>query len=170
VGRAIARHGFGLVYGGGRVGLMGIVADAVLEGGGRAIGVIPEALVAKEIAHQSLSELHVVRDMHERKAMMASRSDAFLTLPGGIGTFEEFFETLSWAALGLHAKAMGVLNIAGYFDPMIALLDHAVAQQFVRPENSRLVLISDDPEALVVDVMSHGGGGSARQKIDLDTA
>ncbi len=167
VGRAIAEHGFGLVYGGGRVGLMGIVADAVLESGGRAVGVIPEPLAAKEIAHQSLTELHVVRDMHERKAMMASRSNAFLTLPGGIGTFEEFFETLSWAALGLHAKAMGVLNIAHYFDPMIALLDHAVGEQFVRPENRRLLIISADPEALVVEVMSHAGSSSSRQRIDL---
>ncbi len=167
VGRAIARHGFGLVYGGGRVGLMGIVADAVLEGGGRAIGVIPEPLAAKEIAHQSLTELHVVRDMHQRKAMMASRSNAFLTLPGGIGTFEEFFETLSWAALGLHAKAMGVLNIAHYFDPMIALLDHAVVEQFVRPENRRLLIVSADPEALVVNLMSHADHSNPRQRIDV---
>jgi uncharacterized protein (TIGR00730 family) len=167
VGRAIAEHGFGLVYGGGRVGLMGIVADAVLSRGGRAIGVIPEPLAAKEIAHQSLTELHVVRDMHERKAMMASRSNAFLTLPGGIGTFEEFFETLSWAALGLHGKAMGVLNIARYFDPMIALLDHAMAQRFARPEIRRLLIVSADPEALVLDVMSHAGPSSPRQRIDV---
>jgi uncharacterized protein (TIGR00730 family) len=157
VGRAIALHGFGLVYGGGDVGLMGILADAVLEAGGKAIGVIPQALVAREVAHRGLTELHVVRDMHERKAMMANRSSAFLTLPGGIGTFEEFFETLSWATLGLHQKPMGVLNVAGYFDPLIALLDHAVAQQFVRPENSRLVLVSDEPETLVVDVMRQAG-------------
>ena len=134
VGRALAHRGVGLVYGGGRVGLMGIVADAVLESGGRAIGVIPEPLATKEIAHDGLTELHVVADMHERKALMARRSSAFLTLPGGIGTFEEFFETLSWAALGLHQKPMGVLNVAGYFDPLLALLDHAVAERFVRPE------------------------------------
>ena len=120
VGRALAHHGVGLVYGGGRVGLMGIVADAVLERGGRAIGVIPEPLATKEIAHNGLTELHIVADMHERKALMARRSSAFLTLPGGIGTFEEFFETLSWAALGLHQKPMGVLNVAGYFDPLLA--------------------------------------------------
>jgi uncharacterized protein (TIGR00730 family) len=167
VGRAIAGHGFGLVYGGGDVGLMGIVADAVLEAGGTAIGVIPDALVAREIAHRGLTELHVVRDMHERKAMMANRSKAFLTLPGGIGTFEEFFETLSWATLGLHQKAMGVLNVAGYFDPLIALLDHAVAQQFVRAENRGLLLVSADPEGLVVDVMGKADGSSSRQEIDL---
>ena len=170
VGRAIAGHGYGLVYGGGCVGLMGIVADAVLAHGGRVIGVIPEALVAREVMHRGLTELHVVRDMHERKAMMADRSNAFLTLPGGIGTFEEFFETLSWATLGLHHKTMGVLNVAGYFDPLIALLDHAVSQQFVRPENRKLLLVSADPETLVVDVMRQSGGGSSRQKIDLDSA
>ena len=117
-----------------------------------------------------LTELHVVRDMHERKAMMANRSTAFLTLPGGIGTFEEFFETLSWATLGLHQKAMGVLNVAGYFDPLIALLDHAVAQQFVKPENRRLVLISDDPEALVADVMNHSGAEHRGQRVDFERA
>jgi uncharacterized protein (TIGR00730 family) len=134
------------------------------------IGVIPEALVAREIAHRGLTELHVVRDMHERKAMMANRSNAFLTLPGGIGTFEEFFETLSWATLGLHQKAMGVLNVAGYFNPLIALLDHAEKQQFVRPENRGLLLISDEPEALVLEVMRHAGAGDARQNIDIGTA
>ncbi len=169
VGRAIAEHGCGLVYGGGRVGLMGIVADAVLAAGGRAIGVIPEPLAAKEIAHQTLSELHVVRDMHERKAMMASRSSAFLTLPGGIGTFEEFFETLSWATLGLHHKPMGVLNVGGYFDPLIALLDHAVTQQFVKPEHRRHLVISANAESLISNVMSRAATGSSRQKIDLGT-
>jgi uncharacterized protein (TIGR00730 family) len=148
---------------------MGIVADAVLKSGGKAIGVIPDALVAREVAHNGLTELHVVRDMHERKAMMANRSNAFLTLPGGIGTFEEFFETLSWATLGLHQKPMGVLNVAGYFDPLIALLDHAVAQHFVRPENRRLLIVSDDPEKLVAGVMRHACATSPRQKIDVDS-
>jgi uncharacterized protein (TIGR00730 family) len=170
VGRAIAANGLGLVYGGGCVGLMGIVADAVLGAGGKAIGVIPEALVAREIAHQGLTELHVVRDMHERKALMANRSSAFLTLPGGIGTFEEFFETLSWATLGLHQKAMAVLNVAGYFDPLIALLDHAVAQQFVKPENSRLVVVSDDPESLVRGIVGRASAERARQSVDIGHA
>ena len=107
VGQALARHGLGLVYGGGRVGLMGILADAVLAGGGRVIGVIPDPLATKEIAHDGLTELHVVADMHQRKALMARRAIAFLTLPGGIGTFEEFFETLSWSVLGLHQKPLG---------------------------------------------------------------
>jgi len=157
LGHALVRHGFGLVYGGGRVGLMGIVADAVLTAGGRTIGVIPERLAVKEIAHDGLTELHVVADMHERKAMMARRACAFLTLPGGIGTFEEFFETLSWAMLGLHRKPMGILNVAGYFDPLLALLDHAVAAGLARPENLKLLLVSTDPEAVVRDLMVHGG-------------
>ncbi len=109
-----------------------------------------------------------MRDMHERKAMMASRSAAFLTLPGGVGTFEEFFETLSWATLGLHHKPIGVLNTAGYFDPMIALLDHAVAQKFIKPEHRRHLLISADADGLVAEVMRHASGGSPRQRIDLD--
>ncbi len=170
VGKAIAEHGFGLVYGGGQVGLMGVVADAVMESGGKAIGVIPEPLAVKELAHRTLAELHVVRDMHERKAMMAGRSLAFLTLPGGIGTYEEFFETLSWATLGLHHKPIGVLNVAGYFDPLIALLDHAVSQQFVRPEHRRHLVISDDAEAVVLEVMRRANAGSARQRIDLGQA
>ena len=157
-------HGFGLVYGGGRVGLMGIVADAVLAGGGRAIGVIPEPLAAKEIAHDGLTELHVVRDMHERKALMASRSRAFLTLPGGIGTFEEFFETLSWAALGLHHKPMGVLNVAGYFDPLLALLDHAVAAA-IRPARNTVdsvLVVRPTPRPIVVDLIVPRGCRASR--------
>src|SRR5262245_33165525 len=149
LGRAVASHGLGLVYGGGRVGLMGVVADAVLDGGGQVIGVIPEALASEEVAHSGLTELHVVADMHQRKALMARRADAFLTLPGGIGTFEEFFETLSWAALGLHRKPIGVLNVATYFDPLIALLDRAVAERFARREILNLLVVSPDPEAIV---------------------
>ena len=156
VGRAIAEHGFGLVYGGGRVGLMGIVADAVLAAGGRAIGVIPEPLASKEIAHQSLSELHVVRDMHERKAMMASRSAAFLTLPGGIGTFEEFFETLSWATLGLHDKPMGVLNVAGYFDPLMRSGPRRVTA-IRQARTPRASGVFGEPGELVVEIMSRAG-------------
>jgi uncharacterized protein (TIGR00730 family) len=167
VGRALARHGIGLIYGGGRVGLMGIVADAVLEGGGRAIGVIPQPLASKEIAHCGLTELHVVADMHERKAMMARRASAFLTLPGGIGTLEEFFETLSWAALGLHRKPMGILNVAGYFDPLLALLDHAVALRFVRPEHRALLLVSADHEAIVRQLMVYAEELRPDQRIDF---
>jgi uncharacterized protein (TIGR00730 family) len=155
VGRALARRRVGLVYGGGRVGLMGVVAEAVLEAGGTAIGVIPEALATREIAHQGLTELHVVSGMHERKALMASRSIAFLTLPGGIGTFEEFFEILSWEALGIHKKPIGILNIQGYFDPLIALLDHGIAQRFIRPGYLRSLILSTDPDALIGDLLSY---------------
>jgi len=147
---------------------MGIVADAVLEGGGRAIGVIPESLAVKEVAHDGLTELHVVANMHQRKAMMARRASAFLTLPGGIGTFEEFFETLSWATLGLHQKPMGILNVACYFDPLLALLDHALEARFVRPENRKLLLVSSDPEAAVRDLMVHAQAVSRIQRIDLE--
>jgi uncharacterized protein (TIGR00730 family) len=168
LGRALVGHGLGLVYGGGRVGLMGIVADAVLEGGGQAIGVIPEALANEEVAHNGLTELHVVADMHQRKALMARRADAFLTMPGGIGTFEEFFETLSWAALGLHQKPMGILNVAGYFDPLLALLDHAAAERFLRPAVRSLLVVSTDPETLVADLMDRAPPMGPRQRIDFE--
>jgi uncharacterized protein (TIGR00730 family) len=148
VGDALGRHGFGLVYGGGRAGLMGILADAVLAAGGKVVGVIPTSLATDEIAHSELTELHVVPGMHERKALMAERASGFLTLPGGIGTFEEFFETLTWAALGLHAKPIGILNVAGYFDPLFGLLEHAVGEGFVRKSCLEHMLVSSDPEAL----------------------
>jgi uncharacterized protein (TIGR00730 family) len=168
IGRILVEQGVGLVYGGGRVGLMGIVADAVLEGGGRVIGVIPDPLATEEVAHNGLTELHVVADMHRRKAMMADRADGFLTMPGGIGTFEEFFETLSWAALKLHQKPMGVLNIAGYFDPMLALLDHAVAEGFLRPKHLGLLITSDHPETLVVEMLKRGPLVGQQQRIDFE--
>jgi uncharacterized protein (TIGR00730 family) len=167
VGRALARAGVGLIYGGGRVGLMGIVADAVLAGGGRAIGVIPEVLAIKEVAHDGLTELIVVSNMHERKALMARRARAFLTLPGGIGTFEEFFETLSWANLELHHKPMGILNIAGYFDPLLSLLDQAVNKQFARLHPVLRLLVSTDPEQVVVDLMSRADSIGVGQHLDL---
>jgi uncharacterized protein (TIGR00730 family) len=167
MGQALVRHGVGLVYGGGRVGLMGILADAVLEAGGTVIGVIPEPLATKEVAHIGLTELHVVADMHQRKSLMARRADAFLTLPGGIGTLEEFFETLSWAALGLHQKPLGILNIAGYFDPLIALLDHAVAERFLCPDVLNLLVTSTDPEALVAELSDRAPSIGPRQPIDF---
>jgi uncharacterized protein (TIGR00730 family) len=167
LGRALAHHHLGLVYGGGRVGLMGIVANAVLEGGGQVIGVIPEPLATAEVAHDGLTELHVVADMHQRKALMARRADAFLTLPGGIGTFEEFFETLSWAALGLHHKPMAILNIAHYFDPLLDLLNHAVAERFMRPGVVDLLVVSTDPDALVSELMSRALPTSPHQRIDF---
>lgn len=167
VGRALARDGIGLVYGGGRVGLMGVIADAALDAGGRAIGVIPEVLTITEVAHHGLTELVVVSNMHERKALMASRAHAFLTLPGGIGTYEEFFETLSWASLGLHQKPMGILNVAGYFDPLLALLDQAVTKQFARLNNILRLVVSADPENVVGELMSRTESGGIGQEIDL---
>jgi uncharacterized protein (TIGR00730 family) len=168
VGRVLADRGVGLVYGGGRVGLMGIVADAVLERGGRVIGVIPDPLATAEVAHNELTELHVVPDMHRRKAMMADRADGFLTMPGGIGTFEEFFETLTWAALKLHEKPMGILNVAGYFDPMLALLDHAVAEGFLRAKHLGLLITSDDPEELVTEMLKCAPRVGQQQRIDFE--
>lgn len=165
VGTILARRGLGLVYGGGQVGLMGIVADAVLDAGGPAVSVIPEALASKEVAHHGLTELQVVADMHERKALMARRADAFLTLPGGIGTFEEFFETLSWAGLKLHQKPMGLLNVAGYFDPLLALLDHAVAARFVREASLDLLVVSADPEAVIEELARRTPAHRPRQKV-----
>ena len=154
VGVSLAGLGLGLVYGGGRVGLMGVVADAALEAGGRVVGVIPGPLATKEIAHSGLTELHVVPGMHERKALMAARSAAFLTLPGGAGTYEEFFEVLTWAMLGLHAKPIGVLNVGGYFDPLLALLDRAVSDGFMRPAHRDLIAVFDRPESAAAGLLS----------------
>ncbi len=153
VGATLAREGLGLVYGGGRVGLMGAVADAALAVGGRVVGIIPEPLATREVAHAGLTELVIVPGMHERKNLMARRSAGFLTLPGGIGTFEEFFEILTWAALGLHAKPMGLLDVGGYFGPLRALLEHAVAAGFVRPSHLAVLRISADPEALTAGLL-----------------
>lgn len=154
VGHDLARRGVELVYGGGRVGLMGLVADAALELGGRVIGVLPRPLATREIAHDGLSELHVVSGMHERKALMNTRSTAFLTLPGGIGTFEEFFEILSWGALGIHQKPIGLLNVDGYFDPLLAMLEHGVSAGFIRRDFLRLLVTSDRPEHLVDELLA----------------
>jgi uncharacterized protein (TIGR00730 family) len=140
LGAMFASKGITLVYGGGKVGLMGAVADAVLEAGGRAIGVIPEALKAKEIAHTSLTQLYVTRSMHERKAMMAELADAFVAMPGGMGTWEELFEILTWAQLGQHHKPVVVLDVNGYYDPLFALVERGVDAHFVRQEHAALAL------------------------------
>lgn len=140
VGQTLAAGGITLVYGGGRVGLMGILADAALAAGGRVIGVIPEPLAAKEIAHSGLTKLHLVRSMHERKALMMELSDGFIALPGGFGTLEEFFEVLTWGQLGIHRKPCGLLNVAGYYDPLVAFLDSATDRGFLSAEHRRLVL------------------------------
>jgi hypothetical protein len=149
LGRTMASRGIRLVYGGGQVGLMGVVADAVLEHGGQALGVITEALVAKEVSHRGLAALQVVATMHERKAAMADAADAIVMLPGGFGTFEEFFEVLSWTQLGIHAKPCGILDVAGFFAPLRALLDGAVTAGFVHPAHRDMVIVDDDPGRLL---------------------
>ena len=138
-----------LVYGGGKVGLMTVIADTVLELKGHVTGVIPSSLVSKEVAHLGLSELRVVDSMHERKAVMAELSDGFIAMPGGIGTMEELFEVLSWAQLGLHVKPCALLNVAGYYDPLLQFLDHGVAQDFIKPKHRELLLEESDPARLL---------------------
>ena len=152
MGRLLAERGIGLVYGGGNVGLMGEVADAVLAGGGEVVGVIPRSLVEREVGHGGLSELRVVGTMHERKAMMADLADGFVALPGGFGTLDELCEILTWSQLGIHAKPCGILNVDGYFDALLALFDHAVAEAFVRPAHRALVLQATDPAALLAEM------------------
>lgn len=149
LGEALVARGLGLVYGGAGVGIMGVIADAVMSRGGEAIGVIPEALVSRELAHPRLSELHVVATMHERKARMVDLADGFIALPGGFGTLDETFEVLTWAQLGMHTKPCGLLDVAGYFADLFRFLDHTVAEQFVRPEHRELVLLERDPAALL---------------------
>ena len=138
-----------LVYGGAAVGIMGVIADRVLEQGGRVHGVIPKFLQDKEIAHEGLTELHIVSSMHERKTMMADLSDAFVALPGGFGTLEEIIEILTWSQLRFHDKPCGILNVRGYFDHLLKYLDHAVAEGFLRPENREMLLHDADPEGLI---------------------
>src|SRR5690242_8683054 len=145
----MVRRGVGLVFGGGGVGLMGVIADAVLAAGGHAIGVIPHALVARELAHRALPDLRVVNSMHDRKATMASLADAFIAMPGGFGTFEEFCEVVTWTMLGVHRKSCGLLNVGGYYDPFIAQIDRGVAEGFIKPSNRRNVLSHADPAALI---------------------
>jgi uncharacterized protein (TIGR00730 family) len=144
VGRLLAEREIELVYGGGNVGLMGVVADACLAAGGRVIGVIPQALADKEVAHAGLTALHLVNSMHERKAKMADLSDAFLAMPGGYGTWDEFCEVLTWAQLGIHEKPCALWNIDGYYDPLLAMADQAVTESFLRPENRALLLADTD--------------------------
>lgn len=154
LGRSLAEQGLELVYGGGNVGLMGTVADACLAAGGQVIGVIPQALMGKEVAgrhleHRQLTRLEVVDSMHTRKARMAELADGFIALPGGFGTFEEFCEIITWGQLGFHTKPCGLLNVEGYYDALLGLFDHAVAEGFLRQENRQLVLTAQEPGALL---------------------
>jgi uncharacterized protein (TIGR00730 family) len=149
LGHTLASESIDLIYGGAKVGTMGQLAKAALEAGGEVIGIIPQNLVEKEVAFTELENLHVVGSMHERKARMVDLADGFIALPGGLGTFEEFFEALTWAQLGLHHKPCGFLNVCGYYDKLIAFLDHAVAQQFVKAEYRAMVLVDEDPERLL---------------------
>ena len=147
--KSLVDRNLGLVYGGASVGIMGLIADTVLQLGGRAVGVIPEALVRKEVAHQCLTELHVTQSMHERKTLMAELSDGFIAMPGGIGTLEEIFEIWTWAQLGIHTKPCGLLNAAGYFDALTTFLDHAVAEQFVKPPHRAILIVEQTPDLLL---------------------
>lgn len=149
LGKLLAQQNIGLVYGGGKVGLMGTVADAALAAGGEVIGVIPQALADREIAHTGLSKLHIVASMHERKALMSDYADAFIALPGGMGTLEEFAEVLTWGQLGLHQKPCGLLNIEGYYNSLIAFFNQAVQAQFVRPEHRSAVIEAQTCEELL---------------------
>jgi uncharacterized protein (TIGR00730 family) len=156
MGRALARNGLTLVYGGGKLGLMGIVANAVLENGGRVVGVIPRMLIERECAHEALTKQHVVDTMHERKTLMADMSDAFVGLPGGMGTFDELVEIVTWAQLGLHAKPVILANIERYFDPMYAMLDHAVQEKFVTPVSRSRWINADSIDGVIEVLVKEG--------------
>jgi uncharacterized protein (TIGR00730 family) len=149
VGEGLARRGIRLVYGGGRVGMMGALADAARAAGGEVVGVMPRPMFEREIGHTGLDDLRVVGSMHERKALMVELADAFIALPGGIGTLEELFEVYTWAQLGIHAKPLGLLDVAGYFEPLAAMLDHAVAERFLRPETRAMLTVADDLDSLL---------------------
>ena len=154
LGRGLAERHVGLVYGGAQIGLMGALADAVLAGGGQVTGVIPESLVAREVAHTRLDDLRIVPTMHVRKALMADLADAFVALPGGWGTFDELFEILTWSQLGLHRKPVGVLNVDGYFDPLLALIAHSVDEGFVSRTAAQLITVDADPALLLDRLMA----------------
>jgi len=149
LGNLLVERDLELVFGAGSIGLMGVVADAVLAAGGKVIGVIPRFLSAREILHQTMTETRVVETMHERKALMEELADAFIALPGGLGTFEELFEILTWSQLGLHRKNIGLLNVRNYFDPLLQQIDHAIAEGFVKPKNRELFVVADDPAELL---------------------
>lgn len=154
-GTLLAKRGIGLVYGGGMVGLMGVVADAVCAAGGEVIGVIPEALRAREHDHQGITELHVVKTMHERKAMMANLSDGFVTLPGGIGTFEEMFEAWCWSQLGYHNKPVGLLDVNGFYSGLRQFIDNVVDEGFLQPRHRSMLIVESDPEIMLERIINY---------------
>ncbi len=162
--RALARRGLGVVFGGGGIGLMDVIANTALELEMEIIGVIPESLVARELAHRRIADMRIVRSMHDRKAVMAELSDAFVALPGGFGTLEELFEALTWNQLKLHHKPCGLLNVAGYFDPLLAFFDHALAEHFLRPKHRAMVLVDSDPDQLL-ERLSACSSPHARPKV-----
>jgi uncharacterized protein (TIGR00730 family) len=149
MGRLLADEGVGAVYGGGQVGLMGVLADAVLEAGGEIVGVIPQALVDREIGHPGVADMRVVGSMHERKALMADLADAFVALPGGLGTLEELFEVYTWAQLGLHRKPCGLLDVEDYYANLVALIDHAVEERFIPEQHRAMLIVEQEPRALL---------------------
>jgi len=155
LGRLLVQRGCGLVFGGGSVGLMGVVSDAVLEAGGEVIGVIPRALATTELLHTGVPDMRVVDSMHDRKALMAELSDAFIALPGGFGTFEELFEVITWAQLGIHSKSVGLLNVGGFFDPLVRLIDHAIQEQFIKPQHRGLIVVEERPDVLLEQLERH---------------
>ncbi len=159
--QAMVKRGIGLVYGAGHIGLMGVLADAVLEAGGEAIGVIPQALVDRELAHQKLTKLHIVAGMHERKALMAALADAFVALPGAYGTADETFEMLTWNQLKIHSKPVGVLNIAGFFDPLLAWIDRCIQDDFLKPRYREFLLVDDDADRML-DALTRSASGEVR--------
>jgi uncharacterized protein (TIGR00730 family) len=155
LGKLLAERELGLVYGGGSVGLMGVVADAALTSGGDVIGVIPQKLATKELLHTGVRDMRLVRDMHERKAVMAELADAFIALPGGYGTLEELFEVITWAQLGFHRKNIGLLNIAGFFNPLVSMVNHAVTEAFIHPDHRNLIVVEQEPAALIERLQTH---------------
>ncbi|MEN3284873.1 MAG: hypothetical protein V7607_6013 [Solirubrobacteraceae bacterium] len=167
VGAGLAQRGIRIVYGGGRVGLMGALADSARAAGGEVVGVMPQALVDREIGHTGIDDLRVVDTMHERKALMVELADAFIALPGGIGTLEELFEVYTWAQLGIHAKPLALLDVAGYYEPLAAFLDHAVAQRFLRPETRAMLAVADSLEG-VLETFERWRPAATHKWIDLD--
>ena len=155
LGRLMAQRKITLVYGGGSVGLMGVIADAVLESGGQVIGVIPRHLATRELIHPSVTEMHIVEDMHTRKAKMSECSDAFIAMPGGFGTLEELFEVVSWVQLGIYAKPMGLLNTAGFYDPLLKMVKHCIETEFIKPKYQDLIITDETPATLLDHLQDH---------------